>query len=50
MCVVGTGTEARSHLLAVKALFKFKEIRLWGRSKKNADKCVVFINPQRACA
>jgi len=38
LSIIGTGHQGKSHVLALKALFNFKEIRVYSRSKERREK------------
>jgi len=38
LAIIGTGHQGKSHVLALKALFNFKEIRVYSRSKERREK------------
>lgn len=50
LAILGSGVQAETHALALNHLFNFKETRIWGRTKENADRlastlpfnCTVF--------
>ncbi|XP_078521192.1 ketimine reductase mu-crystallin [Lissotriton helveticus] len=37
LCILGSGAQARSHYEAFTEMFTFKEVRIWSRSRKNAE-------------
>ena len=40
LCIVGSGCEARSHVLACREVHSYQEVRIWGRNRKNAEQYV----------
>ncbi|EDV26330.1 uncharacterized protein TRIADDRAFT_22495 [Trichoplax adhaerens] len=44
LCIIGSGAQARSHLLVMKAIFQFSEIRICSRSKSNAERLAKDTN------
>ncbi|XP_072454017.1 ketimine reductase mu-crystallin [Notamacropus eugenii] len=38
LCILGAGVQAYSHYEIFKEQFSFKEVRIWNRTKKNAEK------------
>jgi ornithine cyclodeaminase/alanine dehydrogenase-like protein (mu-crystallin family) len=39
LAILGTGVQARSHVAALKLVRRFADVRIWGRSFANAQKC-----------
>ncbi|XP_062999176.1 ketimine reductase mu-crystallin isoform X1 [Elgaria multicarinata webbii] len=51
LCILGTGVQARSHYEIFMELFSFKEVRIWNRTKENAEKFARSVNgPVRVCS
>ena len=46
LCIVGSGAQAYSHLIVLKEMFQFSEIRLCSRTKSNAQKLADRTNTQ----
>lgn len=38
LCILGSGAQARSHYQVFTRQFSFKEVRIWSRTKENAEK------------
>lgn len=38
LCILGSGAQARSHYQVFTQQFSFKEVRIWSRTKENAEK------------
>ncbi|XP_013926729.1 PREDICTED: ketimine reductase mu-crystallin [Thamnophis sirtalis] len=51
LCILGAGVQAYSHYELFTQLFSFKEVRIWNRTKKNAEKFASKVNgPVRVCS
>jgi ornithine cyclodeaminase/alanine dehydrogenase-like protein (mu-crystallin family) len=46
LAVLGTGEEARRHVVALGAVRAFREVRIWGRTPAHADALVARLGPQ----
>ncbi|ESO13237.1 hypothetical protein HELRODRAFT_93760 [Helobdella robusta] len=38
LAILGAGTQARSHYVAMSSLYQFKQVRIWNRTKQNGEK------------
>lgn len=46
LCIIGSGAQAYSHLMVMKEIFQFSEIRICSRAKTNAEKLANLTNTQ----
>ncbi|KAK9393165.1 ketimine reductase mu-crystallin [Crotalus adamanteus] len=50
-CILGAGVQAYSHYELFTELFSFKEVRIWNRTKQNAEKFAQTVNgPVQVCS
>ncbi|XP_025020387.1 ketimine reductase mu-crystallin [Python bivittatus] len=51
LCILGAGVKAYSHYELFTELFSFKEVRIWNRTKENAEKFARTVNgPVQVCS
>ncbi|XP_066465534.1 ketimine reductase mu-crystallin [Tiliqua scincoides] len=51
LCILGAGVQAYSHYEIFTALFSFKEVRIWNRTKERAEKFAHSVDgPVRVCS
>ncbi|XP_063171187.1 ketimine reductase mu-crystallin [Candoia aspera] len=51
LCILGAGVQAYSHYELFTELFSFKEVRIWNRTKANAEKFAHTVNgPVQVCS
>ncbi|XP_026579904.1 ketimine reductase mu-crystallin-like [Pseudonaja textilis] len=51
LCILGAGVQAYSHYELFTELFSFKEVRIWNRTKENAEKFARTVNgPVQVCS
>ncbi|XP_034294709.1 ketimine reductase mu-crystallin [Pantherophis guttatus] len=51
LCILGAGVQAYSHYEVFTELFSFKEVRIWNRTKENAEKFARTVNgPVLVCS
>ncbi|XP_048351290.1 ketimine reductase mu-crystallin isoform X2 [Sphaerodactylus townsendi] len=51
LCILGAGVQARSHYEIFMELFSFKEVRVWNRTKENAEKFARSLaRPVQVCS
>ncbi|KAJ6659774.1 hypothetical protein lerEdw1_018490 [Lerista edwardsae] len=51
LCILGAGVQAYSHYEIFTELFSFKEVKIWNRTKENAEKFARSVNgPVQVCS
>ncbi|KAM3826701.1 ketimine reductase mu-crystallin [Vipera latastei] len=51
LCILGAGVQAYSHYELFTELFSFKQVRIWNRTKQNAEKFAHAVNgPVQVCS
>jgi len=43
LAILGTGVQARSHVEALRLVRPFREVRIWGRTAENAERCAADV-------
>ena len=43
LAILGTGVQARAHVEALRLVRPFREIRIWGRTAENAERCAAEV-------